>query len=199
MTHSRLDHKFQRNEIWSSKVTERERVWILERWNSKFESQLGILRQVTQPLWAPASPPINGHTGMPQGLRRLTMEYAHVKYPRWHHWLDGQESEQAPGVGDGQGSLACYNPWGHKESDTTKLLNWTELRVPKRQRRNRVISTTGRPSPWGHSTNSCRIGGLPVCFGASSHRPRSPSLLCPQPRVCLLPKANGRITATTGV
>ena len=32
-------------------------------------------------------------------------------------------SEQAPGVGDGQGSLACCSPWGHKESDTTERLN----------------------------------------------------------------------------
>ena len=32
----------------------------------------------------------------------------------WHHQLDGQESEQAPGVGDRQGSLACYSPWGHR-------------------------------------------------------------------------------------
>ena len=30
----------------------------------------------------------------------------------WHHWLDGPEFEQALGVGDGQGSLACYSPWG---------------------------------------------------------------------------------------
>ena len=35
----------------------------------------------------------------------------------WYHLLDGHEFEQAPGVGDGQGSLACYSPWGHKESD----------------------------------------------------------------------------------
>ena len=47
----------------------------------------------------------------------------------WHHWLDGREFEQAPGVGDGQGSLACYSPWGLKESDTTEQLNWTELNV----------------------------------------------------------------------
>ena len=45
----------------------------------------------------------------------------------WHHWLDGHEFEQALGVGDGQGSLACYSPWGHKESDTTEQLNWTDL------------------------------------------------------------------------
>ena len=35
----------------------------------------------------------------------------------WHHQLDGHEFEQAPEVGDGQGSLACYGPWGRKESD----------------------------------------------------------------------------------
>ena len=38
----------------------------------------------------------------------------------WHHWLDGHEFEQAPGVGDGQGSLACCSPRGCKESDTTE-------------------------------------------------------------------------------
>ena len=41
----------------------------------------------------------------------------------WHHWLDGHEFEQAPGVGDGQGSLVCCSPWGRKESDTTEWLN----------------------------------------------------------------------------
>ena len=44
----------------------------------------------------------------------------------WHHQLDGHEFEQAPGVDDGQGSLACCSPWGHKELDMTKWLNWTE-------------------------------------------------------------------------
>ena len=42
----------------------------------------------------------------------------------WHHPHDGHEFEQASGVGDGQGSLACCSPWGHKESDTTEQLNW---------------------------------------------------------------------------
>ena len=41
----------------------------------------------------------------------------------WHQQLDGHEFEQAPEVGDGQGSLACYSRWGHKESDTTEQLN----------------------------------------------------------------------------
>ena len=47
---------------------------------------------------------------------------------RWHHRLDGREFEWTPGVGDGQGGLACCNSWGHKESDTTERLNWTELK-----------------------------------------------------------------------
>ena len=44
----------------------------------------------------------------------------------WHHRLDGHEFEQALGVGDGKGSLACCSPWGHKESDTTEWLDWTD-------------------------------------------------------------------------
>ena len=38
----------------------------------------------------------------------------------WHHQLDGHEFEQALGVGDRQGGLACCSPWGHKESDMTE-------------------------------------------------------------------------------
>ena len=45
----------------------------------------------------------------------------------WHHWLDGRESEWTPGVGDGQGGLACCDSWGREESDMTERLNWTEL------------------------------------------------------------------------
>ena len=41
----------------------------------------------------------------------------------WHHHLDGHEFEQTLGVGDGQGSLACCSPWGHKELDMTEQLN----------------------------------------------------------------------------
>ena len=40
-----------------------------------------------------------------------------------HHWLNGCEFEQALGVGEGQGSLACCSPWGHKESDMIERLN----------------------------------------------------------------------------
>ena len=41
----------------------------------------------------------------------------------WHHRLDEHEFEQALGVCDGQGSLVCCSPWGHKELDTTEWLN----------------------------------------------------------------------------
>ena len=41
----------------------------------------------------------------------------------WPHWLKGHEFEQALGDGEGQGSLACCSPWGHKELDMTEQLN----------------------------------------------------------------------------
>ena len=43
----------------------------------------------------------------------------------WHHRLNGHGFGWTPGVGDGQGGLACCSPWGHKVSDTTEWLNWT--------------------------------------------------------------------------
>ena len=49
----------------------------------------------------------------------------------WHHWLYGQESEWTPGVGDGQGVLACCDSWGCKESDATEGLNWTDEKQEK--------------------------------------------------------------------
>ena len=57
-----------------------------------------------------------------------TTEYEMVG---WHHQLNGHEFEWIPGVGDGQGGLACCSPWAHKESDTTEQVNWTELNEVK--------------------------------------------------------------------
>ena len=64
----------------------------------------------------------------------------------WHHRLDGHEFEQALGVGDGQGGLACYSPWGRKESDTTERLNWTELMKQKQTMdiESRLVVVKGR-------------------------------------------------------
>ena len=65
---------------------------------------------------------------------------------RWHHWLDGREFEWTPGVGDGQGGLACCNSWGHKESDMTEQLNWTELSQDQWEKR--AIFTKGKNQLW---------------------------------------------------
>ena len=45
----------------------------------------------------------------------------------WHHQLYAHEFGWTPGVGDGQGGLACCDSWGRKESDTTEWLNWTDI------------------------------------------------------------------------
>ena len=55
--------------------------------------------------------------GKIEGRRRAQQR---MKMVGWHHRLNGHEFEQAPGIDDGQGSLACYVPWGHKESDMTE-------------------------------------------------------------------------------
>ena len=47
----------------------------------------------------------------------------------WHHRLDGRDFEQAPGVGDGQGSLMCCTPWDCKELDMTEQLKCTDISV----------------------------------------------------------------------
>ena len=62
----------------------------------------------------------------------------------WHHWLDGREAQWTPGVGDGQGGLACCDSWGRKESDTTEWLIWSDLILP------------GESQGWG-SLVGCRL------------------------------------------
>ena len=57
--------------------------------------------------------------GKTEGRRRR--EVAEDEMVRWHHWLNGHEFEQAPGDGEGQGSLVCCSPGGHKELNT---MNW---------------------------------------------------------------------------
>ena len=51
----------------------------------------------------------------------------------WHHRLNGHEFEQTLGDGEGQGSLVCCSPWGHKESDMTEQLNWTDSKAWNRK------------------------------------------------------------------
>ena len=60
---------------------------------------------------------------------RKRRRWQRMRLVGWHHQLDGHESEQGLGFGDGQGSLVCRSPWGCKESDTTEQLNWTYYRL----------------------------------------------------------------------
>ena len=64
--------------------------------------------------------------GKIEGRRRR--EWQEDDMVGWHHQLNGHKSEQAPGAGDGQGSLVCYRPCGHQESDTTEGLKWTKMK-----------------------------------------------------------------------
>ena len=74
---------------------------------------------------------------------------------RWHHWLDGRESEWTPGVGDGQGGLACCSPSSGKELDMNERLNWIELNDIRTQ----VNSWIFVPIP----RSMCTVMGL-SCF-----------------------------------
>ena len=82
-------------------------------WNSK-----------TLATWCEELTPWKRHAGKDWRLEEKGTTEG--KMVLWHHWLDGHEFEQAPGVGDGQGSLACCSPCVCKESDMTERLNWAE-------------------------------------------------------------------------
>ena len=92
-------------------------------------------------------------------------------------WLDGItnssdiESEQAPGVSDGQGSLACCSPWGCKESDMTERLNNNSLESKNLRKaifKRKITSQLGRKcqristllSPWQPSTKGSQLSHL---------------------------------------
>ena len=74
----------------------------------------------------------------------------------WHHWLDGHECEQAQGVGDGQGSLACCSPWGCKETDMTEWLNWLNSQIEK------SLSSVLGNSLWSYNYMPCFPGSSAV-------------------------------------
>ena len=93
----------------------------------------------------------------------------------WHHQLNGHESEQALGVADEQGTLACCSPWGRKELDTAEQLNWTELlcvcvcvcvyiHKVKWSESHSVVSDSlwphGLYSPWNSPGKSTGVGSL---------------------------------------
>ena len=79
----------------------------------------------------------------------------------WHHRFDGHEFEQAPGVGDGQGGLGCYNPWGHKvrHNCAAELTELRRMRAPMkiisiRNSANRASKIKTLPCPIDLAINS---------------------------------------------
>ena len=84
------------------------------------EAEAPILRPLDAKRWFTGKDPDAGKDWRQE--KGLTED----KMVGWHPRVNGHEFEQAPGVGDGQGSLACCSPRGSKESDMTELLNWTE-------------------------------------------------------------------------
>ena len=78
-----------------------------------------ILRPPDAKNWLIGKDPDDGKNWMWEEKRTTEDEMVGM-----HNWLNGHEFEQALGVGNGQGSLACCSPWGHKESDMTEQLNW---------------------------------------------------------------------------
>ena len=142
-----------RCESWTVKKAERQRInafelWCWRRilwvpWAARGSNQ-SVIREINQ-SWicigrtdAEAATPILWPPDVKNWLirkdpdagkdrRQEETEITEDEMVGWHHRLNGHEFEQAPGVGDGQGSLVCCSPWGCKESDTTERLNWTEL------------------------------------------------------------------------
>ena len=109
----------------------------------------------------------------------------------WHHRLNGHEFEHILGDGEGQGSLACYSPWGHKESDTTQPPSMhtriqTEIGVTPRE----VMSL---PCPLSCSLNSLYLRDLikSLSLLLFSHSVMSSSFVAPWTIACQGPLSMG--------
>ena len=136
-------------EIWIIKKAECQRIDAFERWcwrrllrvpSTERTSNQSILKEISPGysleglmlklklqyfgylIWGANSLDKTLILGKIEGRRRRD------EMDGWQHWLNGHEFEYALGVGDGQGSLACWGSWGHKEPDKTEQLNWAELK-----------------------------------------------------------------------
>ena len=94
-------------------------------------------------------------------LRQEEKEMTETEMVEWHHRLNEHEFEQAPGVSDGQGSLAHCSPWDHKESDMTEWLNWTDFSL-KILKYHHLKNSSLKEEMWGI--------GLNQEFGINIHR-----------------------------
>ena len=91
--------------------------------------QVGDAIQPSHPLLSPSPPAFNLFLKSGKDWGQEEKGTTEDEMVGWHHWLSGHEFEQAWGVGDEQGSLACCWPWGLKELNMTEQLNWTELKL----------------------------------------------------------------------
>ena len=103
----------------------------------------------------------------------------------WHHQLDPHEFGWTPGVGDGQGGLMCCDSWGHKESDMTEWLNWTEEVISESESCS-VVTNSWQPhrlySPWNSSgqntgVGSCSLQGIFPTKGSNPGLPHCRQIL----------------------
>ena len=108
----------------------------------------------------------------------------------WHHQLDVHEFEQALGVGDGQGSLTCCSPWGHKESDMTEQLNWTENNIWKYKTWNSELHKRNYGTMFMYIFNWIDLSKCDTCIP----HPDPPSHLPLRPIPLGLPSAPGPTT-----
>ena len=89
---------------------------------------------------------------------------------RWHHWLDGHGFGWTPGVGDGQGGLACCGSWGLKESDMTERLTWTGAIKSVRHNYRACVLEPGICNHWAHIPQSLK----PECPRACDTKEKPP-------------------------
>ena len=92
--------------------------WILT-WRTDAEAETPILWPPDEKSWLIWKDPDAGQDWRQEEKGKIKDEMV-----GWHHWLDGKLWASPGSWSDGQGSLACYSPRGHKESDTTEQLNW---------------------------------------------------------------------------
>ena len=96
----------------------------------------------------------------------------------WHHRLNGHEFEKTPGIGDGQGGLACCSPWGQKDLDMTERLNWTEICLLRAKLLSHVrlcatLWTVAHQAPWSMGFLQARIlEWVAIPFSRGSSWPR---------------------------
>ena len=97
------------------------RVWVFIG-RTDVEAETPILRPPDAKSWLIGKDPDDGKDWRQEEKRTTEDEMV-----GWHHRLDGHGFRWTPGVADRPGGLACCGSWGHKESDTSEQLNWTEL------------------------------------------------------------------------